>query len=166
MPYWKFHWTSLLLQQDKLLDARTHPLNVCVLLIDLLDSGGVCTGWMKVLCVRARARVCMFWMWCRSSSALANIILTSVSHMNCMAQDGEGEASHWCHHFRISSVPLKNVLHLQNFLCSELWEFYLNILYCTKETQTVDLILFFFLNKMKTNFSIWWSFEDCNFLTI
>ncbi len=60
MPYWKFHWTSLLLQQDKLLDARTHPLNVCVLLIDLLDSGGICTGWMKVLCVRAHARVCVY----------------------------------------------------------------------------------------------------------
>ncbi len=59
MPYWKFHWTSLLLQQDKLLDAPTHPLNVCVLLIDLLDSGGICTGWMKVLCARVCVCVCI-----------------------------------------------------------------------------------------------------------
>lgn len=45
--------------------AHTHPQNVCALRIDLLNSGGVCTGWMKVFffcvceCVCASVCVCV-----------------------------------------------------------------------------------------------------------
>lgn len=116
-------------------------------------------GW-KFMC----ECVCVYWMWCWNSSARANVILSSVSHMNCMVQwnDGEGVTGHWFHNFH-PSVPLLLFLHFQNFLCSELWEFNLNILYCTKETQTVDFLLFF--NKMKINL-IYWSFIIGDYLKI
>jgi len=59
MPYWKFQWTSLLCNRTSSWTNNTHPQNVCALLKDLLDSGGVCTSWMKV-CVYVCMYVCVY----------------------------------------------------------------------------------------------------------
>lgn len=61
MPYWKFHWTSLLLQQDKFLDAHTHPQNVCALLIRLTGKWR-CLYWLdeSFVCVCVSAQMYVF----------------------------------------------------------------------------------------------------------
>lgn len=60
MPYWKFHWTSLLLQQDKFLDAHTCPQNVCALLKKTywIVEVSVQVGW-KFMCVCVNVYVCI-----------------------------------------------------------------------------------------------------------